>query len=316
MNKCQILCIGTALIDSVIRGFDREPVSAAGFVAKSGELFAGGEAVNVSVAAAKLGAQAGICCRLGEDAAGDLILKTLTEGGVDTSRVLRTKDVPTPVTTIFVDEEGERKSVTNTAHRYNFHPEHAPECLKGAKAAVIGSLFRAPFNDPAVVRDVLQILHQEGSLIFADTKLPNFQPLTLEDIAPYLQSVDFITPNETEAYHFTGKQTPEEAAEVLLRCGVKNVVIKLGGKGCYFRSGTREIRIPAYCVNAVDATGAGDNFLAGLITEILRGAKVEDALRFACACGAICTTKTGAGEALTGREQVVELMGSDSGSAC
>lgn len=304
-----ILCVGTALIDSVIRGFDPEPVNAAGFVAQSSELFAGGEAVNVALAASRLGARAGIYCRLGEDAAGGMILKTLEDGGVDTAGIHWTNKIPTPVTTMFIDEKGERKSITNQAHRYNFHPEQLPERLKGARAVVIGSLFRAPFNDQAVVRDVLRILREEDCLVFADTKLPNFHPLTLDDLSPYLCDIDFITPNETEAYYFTGKKTPEEAAEVFLGCGVKNVVIKLGGKGCYFRNDRFEIRLPAYRVDTVDATGAGDNFLAGLITEILRGAEIEDALRFACACGAICTTAAGAGTALKSREQVMGVMG-------
>jgi sugar/nucleoside kinase (ribokinase family) len=61
-------------------------------------------------------------------------------------------------------------------------------------------------------------------------------------------------------------------------------------------------------VQAVDATGAGDNFAAGFVSEILRGATVEDALKFANACGAICTTATGAGTALKSREQVLLLM--------
>jgi len=77
--KHDIICIGTALVDSIIKGFDPNPVSATGFRAGSGTLAVGGEAVNVSIAAAKLGARTGILCYLGNDCAGDMILKTLMD---------------------------------------------------------------------------------------------------------------------------------------------------------------------------------------------------------------------------------------------
>ena len=73
----------------------------------------------------------------------------------------------------------------------------------------IGSLFRAPFNDPDVVRAVISAAHAEGVTVFADTKLPNFRKLTLDDIADSLSMVDYITPNEDEARFFTGEDEPE-----------------------------------------------------------------------------------------------------------
>ena len=97
-------------------------------------------------------------------------------------------------------------------------------------------------------------------------------------------------------------------AEVFLQYGVKNVIIKLGGKGCYFRNKEISYSLPAYMIKAVDATGAGDNFLAGFVSELLHGGTVEEALRFANACGAICTTAAGSSAGLKNREQVLEFM--------
>ena len=97
-------------------------------------------------------------------------------------------------------------------------------------------------------------------------------------------------------------------ADVFLKYGVKNVLIKLGGHGCYFKNSEQELSLPAYRINAVDATGAGDNFLAGFAVEILRVASQEQALRFGNACGAICATMVGAGSALKSREQVLQFM--------
>ena len=66
--------------------------------------------------------------------------------------------------------------------------------------------------------------------------------------------------------------------------------------------------IPAFDINAVDATGAGDNFVAGFVTEMLRGKSVRESLLFANACGAICTTAVGANTALKSREQVLSFL--------
>ena len=308
MTELDVLCVGTALIDSMICGFDPQPVSAAGFRARSSELFPGGEAVNVSVAAAKLGLKSGIFCRLGQDTAGDMVVRELENHGVDVGRILRSADVPTPVTTMFVDEKGDRRSITNLAHAHNFHPEAHPERMKGARAVVLGSLFRAPFNDVEVLKKTVDILREERGLLFADTKLPNFSPLSLEDVAIVLPYLDCITPNEAEAAAFTGKETPEEMGEVFLHYGARRVVIKLGERGCYYCDHETNFFVPGFSVATVDATGAGDNFMAGLLSEVLGGASIKEALLFANACGAICATAVGAGVGLKSREQVEALL--------
>ena len=300
-----LICIGTALVDSIIRGFRPEPVSASGFTAESSSLNAGGEAVNVSVAAAKLGLKTAILCALGRDAAGSLVRSTLEQYGVDTGLIV---DSPqTPVTTMFVNRDGSRKSITNEAHRYNFHPETAS--LPGTKAVLLGSLFRAPFDDPGIVHSVLASAKQAGQLTFADTKLPNFRSISPDSLKDSFPLMDWITPNEDEARFFTGKDDPEAMADVFLNYGVKNVIIKMGSRGCLLKSSEgAAIVLPAYEIEAVDATGAGDNFAAGFVSEILRGKAKEEALRFANACGAICTTAVGAAAALKSRQQVLEWI--------
>ena len=88
-KKYDLLCVGMALVDSIIRGFDPEPVSASGYRAESGSLNPGGEAVNVSVAAAKLGVNTGILCSLGCDGAGEIVLHALNGAGVDIAPIQR-----------------------------------------------------------------------------------------------------------------------------------------------------------------------------------------------------------------------------------
>ena len=308
-REYDLVCVGMALVDSLIRGFDPEPVSAAGYRAASGSLAVGGEAVNEAMAAAKLGLKTGILCALGRDDAGDMVEGALRRCGVDTSLILRSEQ-PTPVTTMFVNDDGSRKSITNGAHRYNFHPEQYCDCFSRTRAVVLGSLFRAPFDDVQVISDVLHRAKECGIPVFADTKLPNFRRLSLSDLAELLPMVDYITPNEDEARYFTGQEDPAQMAEVFLRFGVKHVIIKLGARGCYYRD--PELRMDAFPIDAVDATGAGDNFLAGFVTEILRGASPAEALRFASACGAICTTASGAGTALKDAAQVRAFLAAHS----
>ena len=307
-RQTDLICIGMALVDSIIKGFDPHPVSASGYRAVSGSLNAGGEAVNEAMAAAKLGLKTGILCALGEDTAGDMIVDSLQRSGVEVGRIVRSKENPTPVTTMFVNEDGTRKSITNRAHRYNFHPERFPARFTDARALILGSLFRAPFDDPEIIYSVLSSAKAAEQTVFADTKLPNFRFLKLEDIRDSLPLIDYMTPNEDEARYFSGKETPEEMADVFLSCGVRSVIIKLGGKGCYFRNADQSVFLPACRIRALDATGAGDNFVAGFASEILRGASDADALRFANACGAICTTAVGAGTALQNREQVLAFL--------
>jgi len=304
----ELICAGTALVDSIIKGFDPEPISASGFRAVSGSLNVGGEAVNEAMAAAKLGVRTAILCALGEDQAGDMVSGALERCGVGLDLIVRSAEHPTPVTTMFVNDDGTRKSITNEAHRYNFHPERYSEKLAGARALILGSLFRAPFDDPAIIRSVLSAAKEAGQTVFADTKLPNFRFLKLDDIRDCLPLIDFITPNEDEARYYSGKTEPAQMAGVFLDYGVRNVIIKLGGKGCYFRNREGELFLPPCEIDAVDATGAGDNFVAGFAAEILRGAELPEALRFANACGAICTTAVGAGTALKSREQVLAFL--------
>ena len=307
-KRLDLICIGMALVDSIIRGFDPNPVSASGYRAVSGSLNVGGEAVNEAAAAAKLGLRTGILCAVGEDAAGELIADTLRRCGVETDRILRPSGHTTPVTTMFVREDGSRKSITNEAHRFNFRPDLQTGRFTDARAVMLGSLFRAPFDDPGIIHAVLRAAADAGTLIFADTKLPNFRFLKLEDLKDSLPLIDYITPNEDEARWYSGKEEPEEMADVFLGMGVKNVLIKLGAKGCLLKNAEERIFLPAFPVKAVDSTGAGDNFAAGFASEILRGASDSEALRFASACGAVCATAVGAGTALKNREQILRFI--------
>ena len=301
-----LICMGMGLVDSLIRGFHPDQPSPGGWVAASNTLAPGGEAVNAVTAAAKLGLKAGIVCSLGEDEAGNLVRSALERHGVDTSRTV--KAPATPVSTIFIREDGTRKSIINEAHRFNFHPERNPEAFTDARILALGSLFRAPFDDPGVLREVVKAAAAAGETVIADTKLPRYRDLGLREIRDSLPFIDYLTPNEEEARYLTGLEKPEDMAQALLDAGVKHALVKLGEKGCCLKTERETVLLPAYDVHAVDATGAGDHFTAGLAAEILQGKSAAEALSFASACAAVCTTEVGAGTALKSREQVLRFM--------
>ena len=186
-----LICMGMGLVDSILRGFRPEPVAAAGYLADSNTLAVGGEAVNAACAAAKLGLRTALVCALGEDEAGSMVLHALERDGVDLSRIR--KGPATPVSTIFVREDGTRKSIINDAHRYQYHPERDPASFTDARVLHLGSLFRAPFDDPEVILGVLQAAKAAGETVIADTKLPRGRAMGLAEIRDCLPLIDYLT---------------------------------------------------------------------------------------------------------------------------
>lgn len=310
MNEKRVAVVGAAIVDCVMSGLDlRNPVTPTGYHAENTGLFPGGEALNQSVILKRLGMEPRIVCGLGTDGASAILLDALTENGVDVSFAKRREEMKTPVTVISLDEKGERKSITNNAHAYNFRPDRDLSWAEGCGAVSLASLFRTPFNDPEVLYAVVSAAKKNGCLVYADTKLPNFNKLSLDDIRESLPMIDCIFPNEREAQYYSGvafekEADVERAADVFLEKGIRNVIIKLGAEGCFFKNDSMKKRLPAGKVEVVDATGAGDNFAAGFITAKAEGMSNEEALSFASCCGALCTTMTGAVSAIRTREQV------------
>ncbi|MDD3169477.1 MAG: PfkB family carbohydrate kinase, partial [Eubacteriales bacterium] len=123
---------------------------------------------------------------------------------------------------------------------------------------------------------------------------------------PYL---DYFLPNAEEAAMLTGLEDPDEMADCLLQYGVKNVTIKLGKKGCFIKNGQERYHIPAFPAEAVDTTGAGDNFAAGFITAVLDGMELEACGIFANAAAAASTESVGAVGGVRDRLQIEIMSG-------
>ena len=279
-----VICTGTSLIDCIVTEAGSESV------AEDITLSPGGEAFNEAVWLASLGEEVLFCSAVGPDFAGNALRRVLTERGVT---LLSDYGGQTPVSLLTVDRRGERKSKVSRAHELR---GWEPVLPAGASPdfVTMASLFRPPFLDPAAALRMARSAKTVGARLLADTKLPKGADPRLADYRETLALLDFITPNETEAAHYTGCTDPVEAARVFQRYGVKNVVVKLGERGCYVLPERGEgFFQAALSVECVDGIGAGDSFNAGLIHALVHGASLSEAVAFGTRCAARCVTMRG-----------------------
>lgn len=326
----QVLCVGQSVVDCITKN-SRE--SAGRKVADSITLNVGGDAVNESIALTGMGHCAALMCCVGSDHAGKIILDEVKRHGVNTDHVTVRPDLVTPVANIFVREDGSRYSVSSTA---SLVPGYVPDlaaALKspgaagsgsGVKVVSFASLFRAPLDDPAVIRKLIREAHESGAIVCADTKLPTFRRTELSEITDVLPFIDYFFPNEEEALYYTDMDEPREAVTELLSMGVKGVIVKCGAKGivaglgwenpavgcgeafcatclassCSIRDsekirGGEMFALPAIPVDAVDTTGAGDHLVAGFIKGLLKGLDFRGCCQMGLAAAARCIVHTG-----------------------
>lgn len=351
----EVLCVGQAVVDCITKNIQDSPDGSGRRVADSITLNAGGDAVNEASALAGMGRNAAILCCVGDDNAGRIILERAKRSGVNTDFVAVRPDMETPVANIIVQADGSRSSISSKASLLSGDEPDLAGALRaireaaikeaakepaigetsnaekaqadpgqGVKVVSFASLFRAPLDDPAVIRKLIKEAHESGAIICADTKLPTFRRTELYEIADVLPYIDYFFPNEEEAAYYTDMDEPREAVTELLSMGIKGVVVKRGANGIFAGIGwenpavgcgesfcatclasscsirdSEKIRggemfaLPAIPVDAVDTTGAGDHFVAGFITALL---KKKD-FRFCCGMGlaaaARCIVRTG-----------------------
>ena len=122
-----------------------------------------------------------------------------------------------------------------------------------------------------------------------------------------LPRIDYLMTNEEEAASLTGKESPAAAARALLAHGPRAVVIKRGEPGAMLATRDGMTEFPAYRVEVLDTTCAGDSFAAGFLLGISRGWPLDESMRLANAAGALCTTQI-SHRAITSLEDVLQLM--------
>lgn len=313
-GKPEIIVIGSAIVDVLVTGIDAGVFGRGSTPAEGVSMQTGGDALNESMIMSRLGRRVKLISRVGRDSAGELILNACKKDGVDISGVRTDEDIDTGVNVVLVDDKGERRFITNpNGGLRKIMPEHVLKAVGESEftdASIVSyaSIFVHPHMTAEHLADVFGEIKAKGLILCADTTKPK-KGEKVEDIREALQYVDYIMPNYEEAVMITDEREPEKIADRFLECGVKNVIIKLGGKGCLVKNDTICTIIPAVPgIKAVDTTGAGDNFAAGFISALYEGMPFEACAAFANAVASICVEHVGACAGSRDRNEIMRRM--------
>jgi len=250
----------------------------------------GGKGANQAVAAARLGAKVHMAGCVGDDAFGRELVASLTNNGVDAGYVAVTSEQPTGTAVIIV-AEADNTIVVDPGANFCLTPamiEQAENCIIASDLVLLQ--MEIP---PETVKIAVRLAKKHGKRVLLN-------PAPAGPIRQnILKMADILTPNRSECETLTGMPagTVEEAkaaAKYLLGLGIPCVAVTLGSAGAVFGEAGRVWRKPAFSVEAVDTTGAGDAFSAALAVAVSGGQSFEAAADFALAAAALTVTKRGA----------------------
>ena len=305
------IIIGAAIVDIPLSPVTPDILSAHSTPLQRIAMGLGGDAANEALVLARLGHVPALVSVLGDDAPGDFVRRTLARAGVDTGAVTVREGLDTGINVVLVRPDGERSFITSRSGSLrqlslsDILPALDSPSLSGARVACLASLFVSPrltLSDTAALFDALK---SRGLILCADTTRPKLGE-TLWEAGETLSRLDYFFPNLEEAATLTGEHDPDAVADALLDCGVKHVVLKLGGRGCLLKSHEERHLIPAVPgIRCVDTTGAGDTFAGGFIAAILEGRTFADCGRFANAAASLCVETVGATEGGWTRKDVL-----------
>lgn len=265
----------------------------------------GGKGANQAVAAGRSGANIAFIACTGDDDTGERVRKQLESDSIDIAPVSVVAGESTGVALIFVNAEGE-----------NVIGIHA-----GANAALNIERVEAQREIIAHAEALLMQLESPVESVLAAAKIAHENHTTVVlNPAParvlsdeLLGLVDIITPNETEAEKLTGIRVENDddaarAAKALHEKGIDTVIITLGSRGVWASVNGEGRRVPGFKVKAVDTIAAGDTFNGALVTALLEGKLMDDAIRFAHAAAAIAVTRKGAQPSVPWRKEIDEFL--------
>lgn len=262
----------------------------------------GGKGANQAVAVARLGYPVHIIGRLGNDSFGDQLRTHMQSNGVDCSAIGASQG-PSGVAIILVSSRGENCIVVTPGANALVTPADLETNLDLIRrAGVVLAQLEIP----------LQTVEHLASLCRrADVPLILDPAPACELPDAILKNVAWFTPNETEAAYYAGTEnaSPEQTAQALLAKGCRGVLLKLGARGAYLATPHQSGQfIPAFPVNAVDTTAAGDAFNGGFATGLMLGKSPLESVAFASAVAAISVTRAGAQPSMPSMPEVEHLL--------
>ncbi len=260
----------------------------------------GGDTSNAAIAAARQGARTGYITAIGEDPAGDSLMALWAAEGVDTTTILRRPDRPTAVYFVRHTAQGHGFQYFRAGSAAaSFAPADVPAAaIAGARMLYASGISQAISASAAdAVFHAMAIARRHGVAIAYDTNYrPSLWPAARAAavIHAAIGQADYALPGLEDATALTGLTDPDAIADFYLALGPRVVVVKLGAQGCLVATQAGHRRIPAYAVQAVDATGAGDTFCGSFLARILAGDGPEDAAGYAGVAAALKCTGYGA----------------------
>jgi ribokinase len=305
-SRPQIVIVGSANTDMVVKT-PRIPGPGETVIGGDFLMAAGGKGANQAVAAARLGARVTLVARLGTDMFGDQAIAGYQHEGIDTTYIVRDADHPSGIALISVDAQGENSIAVASganAHLTPLDVDRASQAI--GEAHVLLVQLEVPLD---AVRRAVTIAHDMGVRVILN-------PAPAREIAPpLLAQVSIITPNEHEARVVVGEPDQAHAIRRMLDAGVETVLVTLGAQGVLWATRETRILVPAFPVEAIDTTAAGDAFNGGLAYALGRGLSMAEAIRYANAVAAISVTRMGAQPSLpTGAEVAAFLAHRGQGS--
>jgi sugar/nucleoside kinase (ribokinase family) len=306
----EVMCLGILVADVVAKAVDVFPERGKLVLVERMGLHTGGCASNTAIGLARIGISAGIIGKVGNDGFGDFFLSVMEREGVEATAVARDAATNTSATMVLVHGDGERSFIHYLGANAVLRAEDVdPAAFAGARVLHVAGALLMPALDGEPTMRLLLEAKARGLITSLDTAWDS-TGRWMELIAPALPHLDYFVPSIEEARMLTRAQAPADIADALLAHGVGVVALKMGEHGCYVASRSQRLRLPAFDVATVDATGAGDAFAAGFLAGIVKGWSLEQTARFANAVGALCVLDIGTTAGIKDLEETLRFMAS------
>lgn len=291
-----ILCVGDMLADLIIREVDDIVFDNTATQIEETSLKPGGDALNNSIDMSRLGNQVSLVGKLGCDIFGDYLHEECVKNGVDMSHCARSTTAPHAKSTILMRKGGDRKFFYYAGSNAEFTIDDIDlSLLDQCKILQVGGTFHFPnFDGEKGSVPLLKAAKERGVITSMDVNT-DFTGRWNETICGCYPYLDYFMPSLEQAVLITKKDDVREMADFFLDRGVKTAVIKMGSKGCYAKNQAGEAFFcGCYQVPVVETTGAGDAFVSGFLTSVLRGKTLKECVIFGTACSAQVVQAVGA----------------------
>ena len=303
-----VLCVGLVNVNFLAKPMDRGVFDVDVTLLDAVDAVPGGDALNEAVVLARLGNRTGLAGKIGGDDLGKTILAFLARENVGTENLKIDPGVKTSACLVLIDKNGNRNFATFRGANIGFSIEDIDLAVLGqTKIVNIGSMFALKSLDGSGAETLFREAKARGVITSADMKQDTYK-IGLDGIRGVLRHTDYFLPSYDEAAYLTKEKDPVKMAASLLGTGAGTVVVKLGEKGCYAKTGKESFFVEAIETEAVDTTGAGDNFVAGFLTGAAKGWDLRSCCEFANAVGSLCVQKVGPTAAVESLEQALAYL--------